>query len=109
LFIVFVWPPSGDKSLALKITNWAVDPTNALPILPGPLSRGLSDDRLAVEAHDFQVRRYDDLYARGGWTRTRLLLKVADDPFNPATVRQLLLAFGTLVVFLIWRSGGRAS
>jgi hypothetical protein len=26
LFIVFVWPPRDDKSLALKVVNWAVDP-----------------------------------------------------------------------------------
>jgi hypothetical protein len=108
LFIVIAWPPAGDKSLALKLTNWAVDPANSLPTLPGPLPPGRSDDREAVEAHDLQVRMYDELYARGGWSRTRLRLKVAGDPFNPATERQVLLGIGTLIAFLTWRVGTRS-
>ena len=62
----------------------------------------------AVEAHDLQVRMYDELYARGGWTRVRLKLKVADDPINPATERQVLVGMGVLAAFLVWRFGGRA-
>ena len=39
----------------------------------------------------------------------RLQLKVAGDPMNPATERQLLLGGGVLVAFLVWRFGaGRA-
>jgi hypothetical protein len=50
---------------------------------------------------------YDELYEKGGWTRRRLQLKVATDPFNAATERQLLVAFGVLAGFLVWRFGNR--
>jgi hypothetical protein len=106
LVIVAVWPPAGDKSLALKFVNWIVDPRNELPVLPGPLALGLGDDPAAVETHDSQVRQYDALYLKGGWTRKRLELKVADDPFDPATTRQVLTALGVLTAFVMWRVGG---
>jgi len=51
------------------------------------------------------VQRYDALYVKGGWTRKRLELKIATDPLNPATVRQVLTALGVLEVFLFWRFG----
>jgi hypothetical protein len=51
---------------------------------------------------------YDQLYNQGGWTRRRLKLKVAGDPLNPATERQLLLAVAAVAVFLVWRIGGSA-
>jgi hypothetical protein len=104
LLLVALWPPPEDRSLALKFVNWVVDPADHLPTLPGPLSFGQSDDFAAVEAHDLQVRMYDELYAKGGWTRRRLELKVAGDPFNPSTERQLLVAAGVLTAFLVWRS-----
>jgi hypothetical protein len=103
LFIVVLWPPSDDRSLAMKFVNWAVDPSDTLPTLPGPLSLGQSDDPAAVDAHDLQTRMYDELYDKGGWTRRRLELKVAGDPFNSATERQLLVAFGVLIAFVVWR------
>jgi len=104
LLIVVLWPPSDDRSLAMKFVNWAVDPRDALPTLPGPLGLGQSDDPAAVDAHDLQTRMYDELFERGGWTRTRLELKVWRDPFNPSTERQLLIAFGVIAAFLVWRS-----
>jgi len=104
LLVVAAWPSSEDRSLALKAVNWIVDPFDTLPTLPDPLTFGQSDDVAAVEAHDLQTRMYDELYARGGWTRRRLELKVAGDPFNPATERQLLVAIGVLAAFLVWRS-----
>jgi hypothetical protein len=107
LLIVALWPPSDDRSLAVTVVNWAVDPRNQLPTLPGPLAFGQGDDPTAVEAHDLQTRMYDELYAKGGWTRTRLELKVARDPFNPSTERQLLVAAGVLAGFLVWRSTAR--
>lgn len=107
LLIVFVWPPSNDRSLAVKLVNWVVDPRNELPVLPDQLALGLGDDPEAVEAHDIVVQQYDALYSRGGWTRKRLELKVARDPFNPSTERQLLMAFGVLAAFLAWRYAGR--
>ena len=106
LLIVFVWPPSNDASLAVKFVNWAVDPTGALPILPAQLALGLGDDPDAVNARDMQVQQYDALYLKGGWTRTRLELKVARDPFNPSTERQLLIALAVVTTFLAWRLGG---
>jgi hypothetical protein len=107
LLLVALWPPSEDRSLAMKFVNWAVDPGDTLPILPGPLALGQGDDLNAVNAHDLQTRTYDELYAKGGWRRIRLELKVASDPFNPATERQLLVAMGVLVAFLVWRFSAR--
>ena len=104
LLIVALWPPSEDRSLAVKFVNWIVDPRDRLPTLPGPLTFGQGDDPAAVDAHDLQTRMYDELYARGGWTRTRLELKVARDPFNPSTERQLLIALGVITGFMVWRS-----
>lgn len=103
LLMVVCWPPSTDRSLGVKFINWSVDPRDQLPTLPGPLAFGQGDDPAAVEAHDLQTRMYDELYAKGGWTRTRLELKVARDPFNPSTERQLLVAIGVVTAFVTWR------
>jgi hypothetical protein len=37
----------------------------------------------------------------------RLELKVAGDPFNAATERQLLTAIAVIAGFLVWRLGAR--
>jgi len=108
LLLVAAWPPTGGRSLAMQLVNWAVDPRDALPTLPPPLAFGEGDDPVAVDAHDLQVRMYDELYARGGWTRRRMALKVAGDPLQPATERQLLVAAGVIAAFVIWRRGNRA-
>ena len=105
LLLVAVWPLSEDRSLAIRFVNWVVDPLNTLPTLPGPLALGQSDDLNAVNAHDLQTRMYDELYQKGGWTRVRLEMKVAGDPFNRAIERQLLVAMGVLTLFLVWRFG----
>ena len=105
LLIVFVWPPSDDKSLAVKFVNWAVDPLGDLPILPDQLAVGMGDGPDAVNARDLQVQQYDALYLKGGWTRKRLELKVARDPFNPSTERQLLIGLAVATAFLSWRLG----
>jgi hypothetical protein len=107
LLIVAAWPGADDKSLALKFANWAVDPKNELPTLPGQLAMGQDDDAEAVFAHDMQTQHYDMLYDKGGWTRKRLELKVADEPFNPATERQVLAAIGVLTTLFVWRFGAR--
>lgn len=109
LFIVFAWPPREDKSLGMKFVNWAVDPRGSLPVLPDQLPLGLGDNPDAVYAHDLQTQQYDALYLKGGWTRMRLQLKVAEDPLNPATERQLLTALGVLAAFVAWRIGGNKS
>lgn len=107
LAIVILWPPQGDKSLAIKFVNWAVDPTDSLPVLPDQLALGLGDDPHAVDAHDRVVQQYDALYLKGGWTRKRLELKVLDDPMAPATARQLLLAAAVITALLAWRVAAR--
>src|SRR5439155_509076 len=96
-----------DRSLAAKVVNWAVDPFDALPALPDQLGLGEGDNPDAVNARDTQVQQYDALYAKGGWTRRRLLLKVARDPLTAGTERQLLLAAAALTALLVWRSGSR--
>ena len=89
----------------MKFVNWAVDPGNQLPTLPAPFGPGQGDDLETVNAHDLQTRMYDELYNKGGWTRRRLELKVAGDPFDAATERQLLTWRSAVVAgFLVWRS-----
>jgi hypothetical protein len=109
LAIVFAWPPENDKSLLMKTVNWAVDPGGQLPTLPPQLGMGVGDDPAEVEARDAQVRAYDTLNNQGGWMRRRLALKVAGDPFNKSTTRQLLLATGVIAAFLAWRRSARTS
>ena len=106
LLIVFVWPPSDDKSLAAKFVNWAVDPRDELPILPDPLGPRAGDEPTAVAEHDMQAQQYDALFNKGGWTRRRLDLKVTGDPFNPATERQILTGIGVLTALMVWRFAG---
>ena len=107
VLIVGAWPPRDGKSLAAKFVNWAVDPRNELPTLPDQLALGAGDDPDAVNARDMQVQQYDALYLKGGWTRKRLELKVAGDPFDPATERQLLTVSAVLLALVVWRMGGR--
>lgn len=104
LLIVCAWPPTDGRSLIVKGVNWMVDPGGTLPVLPPQLGFGLSDYPQAVELHDAIVRRYDELRAEGGLSRMRLDLKVARDPFNPQTERQLLLVLGVVVAFLVVRT-----
>lgn len=107
LLVVIAWPPRDDKSLAITFLNRAADPTNALPVLPDQLALGQGDDPDAVAAHDLQVQQYDALYMKGGWIRRRLQLKVARDPFKPATERQVLLGIAVLTGLLVWRFGDK--
>ena len=109
LLLVLLWPSGDDKSLAVKFINWAADPKNELPIRPGPLALGLGDDAEAVTEHDMMTLQYDDLYEKGGWTRTRLELKVLEEPFNPATERQVLAGFGVMSALALWRWGAKTS
>ncbi len=106
LAIVVLWPPVEGVSLGVKFVNWIVDPGDELPILPPQLEMGMGDDPQMVELRDAIVQRYDQMYSRGGLTRTRMDLKVARDPFDPTSERQLLLVFGVVVGFLVWRFEG---
>lgn len=104
LAVVTAWPPQNGRSLGLKATSWLVDPGDTLPILPPQLGFGMGDDVMAVEMRDEMVRRYDNMYGRGGLTKLRMDLKVAEDPFTPSTERQLLLVFGVIAAFVVWRA-----
>jgi len=108
LFVILAWPPEGDRSLMAKFVNLAVDPAGELPVLPPQLGYGLGDDPVAVEERDAQVRRYDELYNRGGWTRKRLELKVAGDPLPRGTERQLLLVLAAAAIFGVFMLGRRS-
>jgi hypothetical protein len=103
VLLVCLWPPANDRSLVVKIVNWAVDPRGELPVLPAPFALGSGDDPDAVAAHDAQVQAYDARYAQGGWMRRRLEWKAARDPFNAATERQTILALAIVTAFLFWR------
>jgi len=107
LLLVAAWPPDEGRSLLVKGVNWVVDPADVLPVLPPQLGFGLSDDPQAVEVRDELVRRYDQAYRSDSLTRQRLLLKVAEDPFDRTTERQLLLVLGVVVAFVVWRRGAR--
>jgi hypothetical protein len=107
LLLVAVWPPSNDRSLALKFVNWAVDPRDSLPTMPSDLDMDQGDDADAVQAHDTQEQHYFIEYDKGGLTRLRLQLKVATDPFNPGTERQLLAALGVFAGLVVWKMSGR--
>ena len=107
VLLVCLWPPANDRSLAVRIVNWAVDPRGELPVLPEPFALGAGDDPDAVAEHDAQVQAYDARYVQGGWMRRRLELKVARDPFNAAMERQVILALGIVAAFLLWRMNAR--
>lgn len=109
LVVISAWPPDGDRSLALKLITLAVDPGDSLPVMPPELTGGYGDDVRIVEIRDAMVRRYDEMYNRGGLTRLRMQLKVAADPFPPSTERQVLLVFGVVAAFLVWRRYERES
>src|SRR5438552_16181922 len=94
VLLVCLWPPGNDRSLVVRIVNWAVDPRDELPILPEPFARGAGDDPDAVAAHDAQVQAYDARYMQGGWMRRRLEWKVAREPFDAAAARRGRLARG---------------
>jgi hypothetical protein len=110
LAIVVLWPPAEGRSLAVAFVNWAVDPTGRLPVLPPQLPLGSGDDPDKVEARDALVREYDAALARGGWTRTRLALKVAREPLEPTLMRQLLTVAGVVLAATVWRvASGRSA
>ena len=105
--VIIAWPPEQDRSVALKAVNWLADPANTLPTLPGPLAPGLDDDADAVTAHDTEMAEYDRLFASSKTMQIRLRLKVAADPLNSSTERQVLTALGVLTGIGIWQRGAR--
>jgi hypothetical protein len=103
--LVLTWPPAEGRSLGMKATNWLADPRQNLPILPEPLPMGLGDDADAVAAHDLEETEYFRLRDSSAAMRVRLQLKVADEPFDRTTERQVLVGFGVLAALWVWRLG----
>ena len=107
--IVFIlgWPPAEGRSLMVKLTNWAVDPANTLPALPDALPMGLDDNGDAVAAHDAELTEYYQRHDSTPLTRWRMDMKTAEDPFDPATERQLLVGVAVVGALLVWRLNGQ--
>jgi hypothetical protein len=103
IVLILGWPSDKGKSLATKAVNWLVDPTDSLPAPPKPLPMGLDDDGDLVAAHDMQEAEYNRLYVSSKLTRLRLRLKVADDPLEVSTQRQILAGIGILSALVVWR------
>ena len=103
LLLALTWPPERGPSLLIKGVHWIVDPAGALPALPPPLPPGMGDNGDAVAEHDTTEAEYYRLYNSSAFTRWRMRVKVADDPFNldRTTARQLLLA--AVAAFWLWR------
>ena len=107
--LVLAWPAE-NGSLAVKALRWAADPLQSLPATPTPLALGRGDDMEAVQAHDAEEAAYYQLYNGSRLSRLRLTLRDLDDPFDPSTERQLLVALAIVLALLAWRwetQGGR--
>jgi hypothetical protein len=103
VLLIFSWPPDEGRSLAVKSINWLADPGHSLPTMPNRLPIGLDDNGDAVAAHDAEEAEYYRQYASSPVTRLRMTLKVAGDPFDPTTERQVLAGIGMLSLLAIWR------
>src|SRR5262245_18713426 len=93
--LILAWP-ADDRSLAVKTINWAVDPFASLPSTPRPLAMGAGDDPEAVQQHDAEEAAYYSMYNTSRIARLRLQLRDLDDPFDPATERQILVGLAVL-------------
>jgi hypothetical protein len=107
VLLVLVWPPDKGRSLAVKALNWVVDPTQSLPALPATLPMGLDDDGDAVAAHDAQEAEYYHRRDSSATTRWRMNMKVASDPVDLSTERQLLTGVAVLSALVVWRLDGK--
>jgi hypothetical protein len=108
--LVLFWPSSSEsdnRSLALKFAGWAADPAHSLPREPEPLGFADEDDIAAIDAQSAQQERYDKFYNSGGFARLRLRLRDAQEPFDPATERQILFAVAVAGALVVWRLGAR--
>jgi hypothetical protein len=91
----------------MKAVNWLVDPGSALLTLPDQLPIGLDDNGDAVAAHDAQEAEYYRQYESSRMTRFRMTLKVAGDPFDPSTERQVLAGIAVVSALIVWRLNER--
>jgi hypothetical protein len=103
LLTVVAWPPGQGRSLVMKVVNWSADPNGSLPRLPGPLPMSLDDDGDAVAAHDARETEYYRYYESSATARWRLKMKVAADPFDQSTQRQLLAGVAVFAILAVWR------
>jgi len=107
VLLVLAWPPDRGRSLFVKAVNWAADPTGSLPTLPAPLPRSLDDDGDAVPAHDAQETEYYRVRDSSASARWRMAVRVASDPVDPSTERQLLVGIAVLSALGVWRLNGQ--
>jgi hypothetical protein len=91
----------------MKAVNWLADPGNSLPTLPDQLPIGLDDNGDAVAAHDALEAEYYRQYQSSRVTGARMALKVAGEPFDPSTERQVLAGMGILSALIVWRLNDR--
>jgi len=75
--------------------------------LPAVLPMGLDDDGDAVTAHDALEAEYYRMRDSSSTTRWRMNMKVARDPFDPSTERQLLIAVAVIGALGVWRLNGK--
>jgi hypothetical protein len=110
--LVLFWPSASEydnRSLALKLAGWAADPADTLPHEPSVLSIADEDDVAAIDAQAAQQEQYDKVYKSSAFARLRLRLRDAQEPFDPSTERQILVAVAALGGLLTWRLGSRHS
>jgi len=104
--LILAWPAE-NGSLAVKALNWSADPFASLPATPSPLTIGAGDDPEAVQQHDAEESAYYTMYNTSRLARLRLQLRDLDDPFDPATERQVLAGLAILSALGIWRLEAR--
>jgi hypothetical protein len=104
VFLLLAWPAE-NGTLAVKAIRWLADPRGTLPTPPSPLSMELGDNADAVAEHDAQEQEYYRVVGSSDWVRGRMRLKELNDPFEPATARQLLVGIAVISALIIWRIG----
>ena len=107
VLVIFAWPPSEGRSLAMKAVNWLADPMNVLPPRPEPLAIGVDDDADVVTAHDLAENAYESLSQRSQLMRLRLSLRDLADPLNPTTERPILVIVGVVGAVFVLRRASR--
>ncbi len=105
--IVLFWPSQENRSLGIKALSWAADPTGKLPRPPADFSMEDGEDTAVVMAHDDQEAEYERALATPGLEGIRIRLRDMQEPFDPSTEQQVLVAVIVLGGLLVWRLGGR--
>jgi hypothetical protein len=105
--VVLFWPGQQSHSLAVKAMSWAADPMSKLPRMPGNFSMEDGEDTEVVAAHDAQEAEYERAYSSSKLERLRLQIRDMEEPFDPSTQQQILVALVVLGSLLVWRLGSR--